>query len=78
MRFSVAGWVENRLSMLRPLSGLTMKSGAVAGWLSALSLGMCSTPRAILPSAPASHSGLPQISAPIRSASYSRERLMAI
>ena len=35
MRFSVAGWVEKRLSMRSPVSGLMMKSGAVAGLRSA-------------------------------------------
>jgi hypothetical protein len=31
-RFSVDGWVENRLSMPRPDNGLTIERGAVAGW----------------------------------------------
>ena len=41
MRFSVAGWVENRLSMRAPDSGLTMKRCAVAGLRSAASFGVC-------------------------------------
>ena len=40
MRFSVAGWVEKRLSMRSPDSGLTMKRCAVAGLRSAATLGM--------------------------------------
>jgi hypothetical protein len=32
MRFSVEGWVENRLSIWTPARGLTMKSGAIAGF----------------------------------------------
>src|SRR5262249_31242799 len=38
MRFSVLGWVENRLSMPSPVSGLIMKRCAVAGAASAGSL----------------------------------------
>ena len=38
MRFSTFGWVENRLSIRCPLSGLTMKSGAEAGLRSALGI----------------------------------------
>ena len=40
MRFSTFGWVENRLSMRAPVSGLTMKSGAEAGLRSALGSSM--------------------------------------
>ena len=40
MRFSVAGWVEKRLSIRAPESGLTMKRWAVAGLRSAASFGM--------------------------------------
>ena len=40
MRFSVAGWVENRLSMRWPESGLMMNMCAVAGLRSASSFGM--------------------------------------
>jgi hypothetical protein len=48
MRFSVDGWVENKLSIPRPESGLMMKRWAVAGCASALSLGTASAMRAIL------------------------------
>lgn len=34
MRSSVGGWVEKSAIMLLPDSGFTMKSEAVAGWLS--------------------------------------------
>jgi hypothetical protein len=68
IRFSVAGWVVNNPSMARPDRGLMMNSGAVAGLISAVSLGMRAAPPAIFSSAEASHSGLPQISAPLRSA----------
>src|SRR4051794_36023030 len=40
MRFSDEGWVENKLSIPFPESGLMMKSGAVAGWRSASELGI--------------------------------------
>ena len=40
MRFSVAGWVENRLSMRWPDSGLMMNICAVAGLCSAVSFGI--------------------------------------
>src|SRR5215467_1047021 len=50
-RFSVEGWVENRLSIPRPESGLTIKSGAVVGWASPVSLGTASATREILTSA---------------------------
>ncbi len=55
-----------------------MKRGAVAGRASAASFGRWATPPAILSSAEASHRGWPQISAPSRSAAYSREREIAI
>ena len=55
------GCVENRLSMRSPVSGLTMKSGAVAGLRSAVDHGHAAGGAAILPSAEASHSGLPAI-----------------
>ena len=38
MRFSTFGWVENRLSMRAPVSGLTMNIGADAGLRSALGI----------------------------------------
>ena len=41
IRFSVDGWVENRLSMPRPDSGLMMKRCAVAGLRSAVLFGIC-------------------------------------
>jgi hypothetical protein len=50
-RFSVDGWVENRLSIPWPDNGLTM-----AGWLSAVSFGTSSAMREILTSAEASAS----------------------
>ena len=56
-----------------------MKSGAVAGWRFGLHRwGSACAASAILASAEASASGWPVISAPRRSASYSRERLIAI
>jgi hypothetical protein len=55
-----------------------MKRGAVAGWRSASGLGIWATPPEIFARAEASAIGLPQISAPSRSASYSLVRLMAI
>lgn len=55
-----------------------MKRCAVAGLRSASGLTMRSAPRAILSRADASQSGFPQISAPRRSAEYSRVRLTAI
>ena len=51
---------------------------AVAGLRSAASLWICCVPACSLASAEASHCGWPQISAPMRSASYSRPRLIAI
>src|SRR5690606_9357711 len=78
MRFSVAGWVENRLSTPWPDNGLMMNMCAVAGLRSALSFSMRSAAVAIFCRAEASQWGLPQISAPIRSAAYSRVRLIAI
>ena len=47
IRFSVAGWVENRLSTPWPDSGLMMKSEAVAGRRSASGFGICATPPAM-------------------------------
>ena len=51
---------------------------AVAGLFSAWTLSIRAALAWIFSSAFASHSGRPQISAPIRSASYSRVRLIAI
>ena len=59
-------------------SGLAMYMCAVAGLRSAASLWICCVPACSLASAEASQCGSPQISAPIRSASYSRPRLIAI
>jgi hypothetical protein len=64
--------------MRSPDSGLMMNMCAVAGLRSARSLRMRPAALAILRSAEDSHSGLPQISAPRRSAAYSRVRLIAI
>jgi hypothetical protein len=47
IRFSVDGWVESRLSIPRPDSGLTIKRGAVVGWASAVSFGTPSAMREI-------------------------------
>ena len=55
-----------------------MKRCALAGLASAWSLWIACAPRLILSSAEASAAGSPQISAPTRSASYSRPRLIAI
>ena len=77
MRLPVSGWVENRESMPRPLRGLIMNMWAVAGFCSAVSFGICSTAPAILANASASQTGLPAISPPSLSASYSREREIA-
>ena len=41
MRFSVEGWVENRLSMRSPDNGFTIKRCAVAGCSSAATFGIC-------------------------------------
>ncbi|VCU08296.1 hypothetical protein RHODGE_RHODGE_01469 [Rhodoplanes serenus] len=78
MRLAVAGWVENRLSIRSPDSGLMMNMWATAGLRSAASLGIWWAALSILASAEASHTGRPQISAPRRSAAYSRVRLIAI
>ena len=72
-RFS-AGWVANSRSWPKACSGLMMNICALAGLRSAATLSTRPARRSILPSAEASHSGWPQISAPSRSASYSRER----
>src|SRR5262249_1813478 len=77
MRFSTFGWVENRLSMRAPDSGLTMKRCAEAGLRSAGGLGICSAALEILRKAEASDSGFRLISAPMRAASYSRPRRIA-
>ena len=77
MRFSVAGWVEKRLSIRAPESGLMMKRCAIAGFRSAASFGICRAALWILASAEASHDGRPVISAAARSAEYSRVRLTA-
>ncbi len=78
MRFSVLGWVENRLSIRAPDSGLTMKRCAEAGLRSAEGISIrCAAPE-ILFNAEASASGLPEISPPNRSAEYSRVRLIII
>src|SRR5262249_48703360 len=77
-RFSVDGWVENRLSIPRPDNGLTIKRGAVVGLVSAVSFGTSSAIRDILTSAEASASGRPLMRAPRLSAAYSRVRLIAI
>ena len=62
-----------------PLSGLMMNMCAVAGLRSASALIDALRPMLwIFSSARASQSGWPAISAPMRSASYSRERLIAI
>ena len=73
-----SGWVENRLSMRAPDSGLTMNRCAEAGLRSASMLGMRFAAPAIFCRAEASDSGRRLISAPARSASYSRVRLIAI
>ena len=78
MRSSIGGWVENRLRRPPADSGLAMYMCAVAGLASAARLGICCVPACSLASAEASHSGWPEISAPMRSASYSRPRLIAI
>ena len=52
-----------------------MKRGAEAGLRSAVGLGICSTAPEILRKAEASERGRLLISAPMRSASYSRPRL---
>ncbi len=78
MRLPVSGWVENRLSIRSPDSGLMMNMCAVCGLCSAVLFTVMAWPPAILASAEASHIGLPQISAPSLSASYSREREIAI
>ena len=77
MRLSVFGWVANRSSMPRPQSGFTMNRCAEEGCASALSsTGRLWSERRR--NAAASHLGSPQISAPSRSAAYSRVRLIAI
>ncbi len=78
MRLAGLGWVEKSLSWAWACSGLMMNICAVAGLRSAVSLSMRWASPEILSSAEASQSGLPQMSAPTRSASYSRLRLMAI
>ena len=64
--------------MRAPESGLTMNRCAAAGLCSAAALGMRWAALEILASAEASASGRPLISAPARSAEYSRVRLIAI
>src|SRR5688572_7306763 len=79
MRFSGAGWVANRLSQpCPPVSGLMMNRCAVAGLASAVGFSIWCAALEIFASAEASAPGLPRIWAPIRSAAYSRVRLMAI
>ena len=77
MRVPVLGWVENRLSIDRACSGLTMNMLAVAGLSSATALSIRWAPCSSFFSAPASHNGLRQISPPRRSAAYSRVRDIA-
>src|SRR6185436_9227421 len=77
MRSCVFGCVENRLAAPRPDRGLMMNRCAVAGLDSAALFGICAAPLEILASAEASDRGRPLIAAPMRSASYSREREMA-
>jgi hypothetical protein len=55
----VDGCAENRLSIPRPDRGLTIKSGAVVGCASAVSLGTASAIWEIFMSAEASASGRP-------------------
>jgi hypothetical protein len=59
MRFSVEGWVENRLSMRTPDSGLMIKSGAVAGFCWAGGFSIWRAALSSLPSAETSPSGSP-------------------
>ena len=77
-RSSVAGWVENKPFMPPADSGFMIIIWAVSGWRSAASIGRPWARRWILTSALASAAGSPEISAPPRSASNSRARLIAI
>ena len=56
IRLAVFGWVENRLSMRSPLSGLTMNICAVAGLRSAASFGIWC---AAVPAVPAPRPAIP-------------------
>ena len=78
MRSSVEGWLENSPASTPPCSGLMMNICAVAGLASASGLSVTAAARSIFCSADASQSGRPEISAPMRSASNSRVRLIAI
>src|SRR3954468_14770307 len=68
IRFSVEGWVENRLSMPRPVSGLTINRCAVAGVISAVGFSICWAALEIFASAEARAPGRPDIRAPRLSA----------
>ena len=78
MRSWVGGWVANMASILSAPSGLTMNIEAEAGLRSAGRFTVRPAALAILANAEASLSGWPEISAPMRSASYSRVREIAI
>ena len=77
VRGSADGWRTGR-PRAWACSGLTMNICAVAGLRSAAGLSICCAAASMRSSAEASHSGRPQISAPPRSASYSRAREIAI